>query len=62
MNGSPTYICDFCGETYGVHTCHDSAKWHLGECEVCGDEEVLVTAKTAFGGLHDNYRDGMEGA
>ena len=61
MNGStPFWICDFCGDTYGVHTCNDRAPWTLGQCDVCGDEAVMVTKKQEFGGLHDNWRDGVE--
>lgn len=56
MNGSPDWVCGFCGETYGRRECNEFATWHIGECSVCGDEDVPVTQPRDFGGLNDLWK------
>jgi len=56
MNGTPEFVCSYCGESYGHRECSESAKWHIGECDVCRDEDVPVTNSRDFGGLNDLWR------
>lgn len=57
MNGSmPHWCCSVCGESYGHRECSQHATWHIGECDVCGDEEVPVTEPSDYGGLNDLWR------
>lgn len=53
----PEFVCDFCGQSYGRKPCEDVAVWHVGECGVCQDESISVTAVHSFGGLYDHWRE-----
>lgn len=56
VNGSPEYCCAYCGEAYGHRDCSEYATWHIGACDVCGDEEVPVTEPRDYGGLNDLWK------
>lgn len=61
LNGSaPHFVCASCGDMYGRKECSDFATWHVGECGVCGDEQVPVTKSHDFGGLYDTWKEGRE--
>lgn len=53
----PRFVCSYCGETYGRHACAETATWHIGECDVCGDEPIPVTDPRGFGGLNDTWKE-----
>jgi len=61
----PVWICDDCGMKYGrwyqngdyIGPKHNCATYHLGECDVCGKDDVPVTEPRDYGHVVDHYRE-----
>jgi len=52
----PSWICCDCGKRYGRKLPSKHATWHHGECNVCGEDDI-VTEPRDFGHLVNGWQE-----
>lgn len=51
----PSWICSDCGNKHGRREC-GVATWHMSACDVCGQDNVLVSEPRDYGHLNDTWK------